>query len=150
MIKAIDVKENETAKKVVDLQKGSYTIEANIIGYYEIPPLKDTIASIRQCNEQFFGYYCDNILVGMISYHIEGNCIDICRVAVDPDYFRQGIARSLLLFVEETNKNIKKLLVSTGLKNSPAISLYTRYGFKQIELIESPEGIDLAVFEKFL
>jgi hypothetical protein len=32
-------------------------VEANIIGSYAIPPLKDTVDKLQQCGESFFGYY---------------------------------------------------------------------------------------------
>jgi ribosomal protein S18 acetylase RimI-like enzyme len=150
MIKAIDIKKDEMAKKVVDLQKISYEIEANLIGYYEIPTIMDTVDSIKQCDEEFYGYYSDDILVGIISYQIKENCLDICRVAVHPNYFRRGIAQSLLRFVERTNKAVVKLTVSTGLKNNPAVSLYVRNGFRKIGVEQPSEGLDLALFEKLL
>jgi hypothetical protein len=51
MIKKLDLKDTETAERVMELQIASYKIEAKIIGFYDIPPLKDTIGSLKVCDE---------------------------------------------------------------------------------------------------
>lgn len=53
-------------------------------------------------------------------------------------------------YVEQTDKAVKRLIVSTGLKNNPAVSLYTRNGFRKIGVEQPSEGLDLALFEKLL
>jgi ribosomal protein S18 acetylase RimI-like enzyme len=132
MIKHLDIKDANTAKQIVDLQKKSYIIEAELIGFYEIPPLKDTIDTVMKCEEVFYGYYEDNVLAGLISYKLEEDLMDIYRVAVCPEYFRKGIARKMIEFIEANNKGAGRITVSTGLKNQPAVSLYLKLGFKKV------------------
>ncbi|HAG42334.1 MAG TPA: GNAT family N-acetyltransferase, partial [Clostridium sp.] len=73
MIKQLDLKDKKVLEKVLDVQISSYKIEAEIIGFDEIPPLKDTINTLKQCNETFYGYFIDDILAGIISYKIEND-----------------------------------------------------------------------------
>ncbi len=148
MIKRLDSKDSRTAEQIVDLQKKSYIIEAELIGFYNIPPLKDTVDTIIQCDEVFYGYYTEDVLAGLISYKLEDDLLDIYRVAVHPEYFRKGIAGQLVQFIEEMNKGIKRIIVSTGLKNKPAVSLYLKLGFSKVSEVEVAEGVYVVSFEK--
>ncbi len=148
MIKRLDTKDNKTAEQIVDLQKRSYIVEAELIGFYDIPPLKDTIDTIIKCDEIFYGYYVEDMLAGLISYKLEEELLDIYRVAVRPEYFRKGIARQMIEFIEDMNRGIKRIIVSTGLKNQPAVSLYLKLGFKKLHEAEVAEGVFAVSFEK--
>lgn len=148
MIKRLDIKDTYTTEQIVDLQKQAYILEAELIDFYDIPPLKDTIDTLKQCDEIFYGYYADDVLAGLISYKLEEEVLDIYRVAVRPEYFRRGIARQMIEFVGSINNGIKRIIVSTGLKNQPAVSLYLRLGFKKVREVEVTEDVYIACFEK--
>jgi ribosomal protein S18 acetylase RimI-like enzyme len=148
MIKKLDLKNTETAMKVLDLQQNSYKIEAELIGFFDIPPLKDTIDSLMECNEIFFGYFEEEVLFGIISYKVIENTLDIHRVAVHPQFFRRGIAAKMLDFVEKLETDVKKVVVCTGKVNLPAISLYLKNGYRKTKDIEIGENVYITEFEK--
>ena len=148
MIKQLNSKDDETAKCVLNLQKASYKVEAEIMDFYDIPPLNDTIDSLKSCDEIFCGYYINDILAGIISYKIIENVLDISRVAVHPHFFRMGIAGKLINFIEEINRDISEAVVCTGKKNLPAVNLYLKNGFKKTKDIEVEKGIYLTEFNK--
>lgn len=148
MIKKLDLSNEETAKDILELQTASYKIEAELIGFSEIPPLKDTLDSLKKCQETFYGYYKDDALAGIISYKITDNILDIYRVAVHPSFFRMGIADALINFVENLHKYIGKAAVSTGKENLPAVSLYLKEGYKKVRDVKVSEGIYITEFEK--
>jgi len=148
MIKKLNLHDTETAKKVVELQKTSYKIEAALIGFYEIPPLMDTIESLKECGEIFYGYFIEDILAGIISYKLIDDTLDIHRVAVKPQFFRMGIAGKLVNFVEELEGSKNKIVVCTGRENTPAVSFYLKNGYKRTKDIEISKGIYLTQFEK--
>lgn len=148
MIKQLDINENSTASAIESLQKASYLIEAELINFYEIPPLKDTVLTIKQCDEVFYGFYIEESLCGLISYKVQEDLIDIHRVAVHPSSFRKGIAKQLIKHVEKINPNLKKIIVSTGAKNEPAVRLYLGLGFKKLREIEMEKGLYIVEFEK--
>ncbi|MEG0774303.1 GNAT family N-acetyltransferase [Clostridium sp.] len=150
MIKKLNLKDSDTVKSVLTVQMASYKVEADIIGFYEIPPLNDTINSLKECDEIFYGYYIKDILAGIISYKVIGNILDIHRVAVHPDFFRLGIAGNLINFIERLEPNINKIVVCTGKKNQPAIKLYFKNGYEVIGDMEINPGIYLTEFEKRL
>ena len=139
------------AQKILELQKASYPIEGELIGFADLPPLKDTVESLQHCGEAFYGYFAEGgRLAGILSYKQTGNVLDIHRVAVHPDFFRRGIARSLLGFLEDEAKKqcIMKIIVSTGKANTPAVRLYTQTGYTPIGELEVGPGIKITQFEK--
>lgn len=150
MIEKLDLKDIETARRVLELQISSYKIEAEIIGFKEIPPLKDTIDSLSLCDEIFYGYHINDILAGIISFKIIDNVLDIHRVAIHPAFFRMGIAGKLINFIEGLESNINKVVVCTGKENLPAVNLYLKNGYKKKKHIEISNGIYLTEFEKIL
>lgn len=148
MIKQLDVKDIKTAEKIVELQRRSYALEAELIGFYDIPPLKDTVEALNKCDENFYGYYEGDILAGLISYKRENGLLDIYRVAVHPGHFRKGIAAKLVGHIAGLNKGVNKIVVSTGLKNQPAVNLYLKLGFRKVREFEVAEGVYIACFER--
>ncbi len=150
MIERLNLKDIETAKRVIKLQMASYKIEAEIIGFYEIPPLKDTIDSLIACEEIFYGYNINDDLAGVISYKIIENILDIHRVAIHPMFFRRGIAVELVNFIEKLGSNINIVAVCTGKENLPAVNLYLKNGYKKKKDIEISKDIYLTEFEKVL
>ncbi|MCR1900223.1 GNAT family N-acetyltransferase [Irregularibacter muris] len=148
MIERLDLEDHKTTKKILELQKSAYKVEAELIGFYEIPPLKDTVESLKACGEIFYGYYIQDILAGMVSYKIVENVLDIHRVAVDPLYFRRGIANKLIHFIEDLERNVDRAVVCTGKKNLPAIHLYKENGYQKKREFEIAEGIYMIELEK--
>jgi ribosomal protein S18 acetylase RimI-like enzyme len=147
LIKKIDISNRKIAEEVLNVQIPSYKVEANIIGSYDIPPLKDTVDKLQQCGESFFGYYLQGDLCGAISLKIEKEEIDIHRLIVDPKHFRKGIAQCLLDFVEK-QEGIERIKVSTGSKNTPAVSFYKKNRFQKVNEVIVNEQISLTFFEK--
>ena len=96
------VKIQEDGRQVLTLQRESYLVEAALIGTADIPPLNETLEQLQACDETFYGWESDGSLVGIISYKLAESVVDIHRLFVHPDYFRQGIARKLLSFIEQT------------------------------------------------
>ncbi|GAE31629.1 GNAT family N-acetyltransferase [Alkalihalobacillus hemicellulosilyticus] len=149
MIKIIDINNSKYAEDVLNVQILSYRVEAEIIGSYEIPPLKDTVYTLQHCDETFFGYYENKELCGAISLKVVDDEIDIHRLIVHPNHFRKGIAQLLLNFIE-SKYEVKKIKVATGSKNSPAVRFYKKNGFQDIKEIMVNEQISLTFFEKKL
>lgn len=154
MIHHIQLESNSEILELLSLQLAAYRVEAELIGLDEIPPLKDGIPSIREADETFIGYYLPEdsakILVGAISYKREGCAVTICRLMVHPDYFRRGIARKLLGFVIDGQKQggAPRFIVSTGSANKPALQLYFSFGFKERSVRTVSPGILLATLER--
>ncbi|UAL50567.1 MULTISPECIES: GNAT family N-acetyltransferase [Metabacillus] len=148
MIKKIDITNPKFAEEVLNVQLPSYKVEAEIIDFYEIPPLKDTVETLLQCSETFFGYYISEELCGAISIKVEKDVMDIHRLIVHPNYFKKGIAKMLLDFIESHIEGIETIIVSTGSKNTPAVNFYEKNGFSKIGETRVNERLSLTSFKK--
>jgi ribosomal protein S18 acetylase RimI-like enzyme len=120
-----------------------------LINFMQIPPLLENTEDILNSEETYYGYFVEQDLGGIISYIIDKDVLDICKVAVYPDFFKRGIATALIRLVEQT-EGIKSMIVSTGLKNDPAVKLYTSLGFVETYVNEVEQGVFIAHFEKKL
>lgn len=140
MIKKLNQKYDETAKAIHHIFQVSYRIEANLIGAVDFPPLKRSILDFQNSSTNFYGYWKDNNLAGLMEIDLEDDSVHICSFLVDPHYFRQGIAIKLLNFAKNTFK-VESITVETGLANIPATRLYENFGFKEIEQFDTPIGI---------
>jgi ribosomal protein S18 acetylase RimI-like enzyme len=147
-IRALDLAGPEDAALLLALQLAAYEVEAALIGRRDLPPLHDTVDTLRACGETFCGYFESGELAGAVSYGRLGDTVDLHRVMVRPASFRRGIARALVAFVEAREADARRLIVSTGSLNTPARRLYTRLGFSEVGEREVAPGLLITLFEK--
>lgn len=150
MIQKLNVQDRDETTELLALQKLAYRKEADLIGSDQIPLLHETLEALQQSTETFYGYFLDGRLAGAVSYKHEGDLLDIYRMMVHPDYFRRGIARALLQFVERCEPDVKRIIVSTGSLNAPARTLYEREGFRVTTEEEIVSRLWITHFEKSL
>ncbi len=150
MIKKLDISRLEHANEVLLLQRGAYLLEARLINYHSIPPLLETLEELVKSNEIFYGYFVEAILAGIISFKIEDKVLDIYRVAVSPSYLKRGIATKLITYIENLHKEADKVIVSTGAKNTPAVKLYSKLGYKEKGINVVQGGLEIISFEKMM
>lgn len=143
----VNITGRKAAEEVLNLQITAYKIEAEIIGYPDIPPLRETIDKLQESRETFFGFYENDELCGVISFKREEDVIDIHRLFVHPGHFRKGIAQRLLNFIQKQD-GITALKVSTGSKNEPAITFYSRNGFEKVKKVVINKELSITFFEK--
>ncbi len=148
MIKQIDFHDKAILQELFELQRVSYLIEAELIDFFEIPPLMESIDDFTKCGETFLGYFDKGELAGAISFTIEGSELTICRMVVHPNHFRKGIAQNLLKAILETHPEINIYIVSTGKENTPAKNLYLKNGFQLVCDMEVAPGLFISNFEK--
>ncbi|MBD7945001.1 GNAT family N-acetyltransferase [Psychrobacillus sp. FSL K6-2684] len=136
MILLLDHHNQSVAEEMLEVQLPAYRKEVEIIGFDGIPQLKETTEDIKASKEIYIGKYEKEQLLGFISYEINGDEMDICRLVVHPNHFRKGIASELLKYVLDLAPNSVSVIVSTGAKNKPALTLYERHNFSKIKDIE--------------
>ena len=136
------------AERVLEIQHAAYAVEARLVGYDAIPPLHETLADLQARRLIFLGVTCDRMLAGVLGYRREADTVDIDRLAVDPRFFRRGLATRLLreLFVRE--RDATRFTVSTGFGNQPAVAFYERLGFHQVGFGEPIPGVRIVFLER--
>lgn len=147
MICSLSLDHRDTVQQIWALQHMAYPLEAELIGFTELPPLMDTFESISSCGETFYGYVSeDGELVGAIAVELEEDQVTISRMMVHPGHFRKGIAASLIQHVLDLYSAASLFVVSTGTKNTPAVTLYEKFGFKPKDTFEVAPGVVLTEF----
>lgn len=150
VIAAIQITDPRAASQILELQKLSYRVEANLIGSDAIPALHENLEQLQHCGEAFYGFFEEQILCGAISFKLERQTLDIHRVMVHPNHFRKGIAQQLLEFVLKLEFNAERCIVQTGALNTPAIRLYQKLGFTALEQREVAPDLWVCVLKKKL
>ena len=102
---------------------------------------------IRHSNALFYGFIESESesesesLAAVIEVVIDKQILHIDSLTVDPDYFRKGIAKKLLNYALN-EFNLSEAMVETAVLNSPAISLYKKYGFIEFKRWTPSHGIE--------
>ena len=134
-------------EQLFSLQKKAYAVEAELIGFHDIPPLIETFDQFLRCKETFIVFFVEGAIAGAISYKNESGQVEICRMIVHPDHFRKGIANALLTHLE-ISVPWEKLSVSTGALNQPARKLYEKNGFIHTKDVEVAPKFFISLYEK--
>lgn len=130
------------AERIWATFQGAYRIEAALLGVDSFPPLERSIDSIQGAGSCF--WYCEgrNCLAGVLEVEGTTSGLSICSLAVAPEFFRQGVASALLSHLLRAKDSVS-VSVQTAVLNTPAISLYKRFGFKESKSWTSNDGIEL-------
>ncbi|MFC4140094.1 MULTISPECIES: N-acetyltransferase [unclassified Microbacterium] len=112
------------------IQRDAYQVEAALIGDDRIPALSETEADLLAAD---LSWIMDRdsagTIRGAVGFRVEDDEVDIDRLIVDPRCHRRGIGRRLVL---DVLTNGSRALVSTGLLNKPARSLYEGLAFTHV------------------
>lgn len=152
-IARLNVCDTTMAKRLLEIQRESYRVEADLIGLEQIPAMNDTLKTLQASKESFIGGFLrtqdhPNDLVGVLGYARSQNTVQICRLVVHPDHFRRGFGRALLRAALQLEQDAKTFVVSTGSNNGPAVRLYESEGFKEVGRYEVAGGVTLSQFER--
>jgi ribosomal protein S18 acetylase RimI-like enzyme len=147
MIIKINNKSNKIAKEIRGIFQASYAIEAEMLKAIDFPPLKRTISQFLNSNSEFYAYYLNQNIAGVIEIENNQDLTHIQSLVVYPKYFRKGIGRKLVQFVLDTYKSII-FTVETGVDNHPAIQLYTSLGFEEQDQWNTNHGVRKVRFKK--
>jgi ribosomal protein S18 acetylase RimI-like enzyme len=146
-IAVLDHHDRELAGRIRDLQRASYAVEAELIGFNQMPPLVETTSDIARLDLIVLGDVERETLRGLLGYRRDADVVDIDRLAVDPEYFRNGIGRALLEELHRRELDADRFEVSTGAANEPALALYRAVGYR-LKRQEVSRGVRLVHLER--
>lgn len=139
----LDLTDDTTAIAVHAVGLRSYRVEADLIGFDDIPPLHESLEDMRAQPLRWLGCRADGVPVAFITW-AQDDVVDIDRLCVDPSWFRRGLATTLLhALLDRTEGDV---IVPTGAENTPAVSLYVRSGFTRTGTVEPAPGLKITTF----
>ena len=147
MIQKLKNSDREVSKNIRSVFQASYAIEAKLLNAVDFPPLKRTLESYIKCDNDFFGYFKNKELAGVIEIKHHETFTHIQSLVVHPNFFRQGIGKELMTFVLNSFP-LKPIIVETGLKNGPATELYKKFNLIEVKQWDTNHGIRKIRFER--
>ncbi|MEV0794247.1 GNAT family N-acetyltransferase [Kribbella sp. NPDC050459] len=147
MITPLDVTDRTLAERLLTIQHAAYAVEAELIGFDGIPPLREDLDGLMSSTEHWLGRYEGTLLVGAIAYELSDDTVEIDRLVVDPAHARRGHGRALLDHLDRVAPRPVSL-VSTGSANTPAVALYTSRGYAAVAELEVAPGISITQFRR--
>lgn len=132
-------------EEILNLQKLAFISEAELYNDYNIEPLKQTIASVREDFKIhiFLKAVCNNKIVGSVKgRETDGYCW-IGKLIVHPEFQNKGIGRRLMREIEGLFPNIKQFQLYTGNRSQKNIHLYESLGYKKQGLLKDEKTPDV-------
>lgn len=146
-LKEVPLKEFSQAQQMLEIQRNAYAVEAELIGFDEIPARFETIEVIQNLPGTSYGLYIEERLIGFVTIEASEKTVEITKLCIDPTYFRARLATTLLEHVLSIHED-KLVYVHTGKHNGPAKRLYTKLGFEPSAEFEPEPGVTLIRFTR--
>ena len=143
----LEHRDRGVARRIRDVQRASYAVEAKLIGFDQMPGLVEDVEDVTNLTLTILGSLDESELQGLLGYARIGDVVGIDRLAVHPAWFRRGTGRSLMEALHLREADASRFEVSTGADNCPAIFLYRRLGYEPVGS-ESKQGVRLMHFAR--
>ena len=120
------------AEAILALQKLAYEREARRYQDWTIPPLVETLDSVRQqiARHVVLKAIVDGRLAGSVRGVVTDGVCEVCRLSVDPALQRRGIGSALIAAVEARFPDIQAFELFTGNRSVENLRLYDRHGYR--------------------
>jgi ribosomal protein S18 acetylase RimI-like enzyme len=141
MLTKLNHSNEEVANQIYTIFQSSYKVEAQLIGILDFPPLLRGTEDIKNSNTNFYGYFENNSLAGIIEIALDNKHLEIHSLTVEPGYFRNGIADKLVNYIIG-NFDYTEAIVETAVVNIPAVNLYKKHGFIEFRRWIAERGIE--------
>jgi ribosomal protein S18 acetylase RimI-like enzyme len=138
------------AEAILALQKIAYESEARRYNDWTIPPLVETIDTVRRqiADHVVLKAMVDGRLAGSARGVVTGNVCEVCRLSVDPALQRRGIGSTLILAIEARFPAIEAFELFTGDRSVENLRLYERHGYVRFKTEPVSPAVSLVFLRK--
>ena len=134
------------ARQIWQLGQQAYTVEAGLIGAANFPPLKRSAFQIGASQSSLFGIIESGELLAAAELEEGRDGLLISSFVVTSQRLRSGLGSRLLQgILDFTSQSCVR--VRTAIKNTPAIKLYEKFGFKESLRTTSVDGVDIVTLQ---
>ena len=121
----------------------AYLVEAELLGVSDFVPLRRTAEDIASSEALFLGISTDGTLAAVAEVvRPEPHGTHIDSLVVLPSRFRRGLGKAMVRHIVGAHPS-DAITVSTGVRNQPALMLYTSQGFREHRLWSTNDGIPM-------
>ena len=123
--------DKEDLRSILELQYLAYRSEAELLGNFDIPPLKQTIEDVQrefQNGIVLKAVTADDTITGSVRGYAENGTLFVGKLIVHPDFQKRGIGTQLLQEIENVCPQPRYELFTSD-KSSRNMRLYERLGY---------------------
>lgn len=135
---------------ILKLQKLCFQSEAAIYGACAVPPLSQTLKSIREefKAKTFLKMTLEGVLAGSIrAYQTEG-VVRLEKLMVHPDFQNHGFGGRLIRAAEGLFPDARAFELMTGKESLKNIHLYTKHGYRAVREEPGTAGAVMVYMQK--
>jgi len=150
MVMTISKATKNDMKDILELQYLAYQSEAELVGNFDIPPLKQTLDELLQEYENGIVLKAVNgngQIIGSVRGYIKNGTLFIGKLIVRPDMQGNGIGTLLLQEIERISPQSRYELF-TSTKSIRNVKLYERLGYKKFKTVTIAQDLEFVYLEK--
>lgn len=136
---------------ILALQKASFSIVAEKMNNFDIPPLLQTLDEIMKEYQQGVILKCvsdDNKIIGSVRGVADENGVcHIGKLIVHPDFQNRGIGKKLMYEIETFFQKCHMFSLFTGENTPNTLQLYEKVGYNIVSIM-NVDGINMIIMEK--
>jgi ribosomal protein S18 acetylase RimI-like enzyme len=142
--------EIEDAEEILSLQKRAYESEARLYNDWSIPPLTQSLSSLKAeiLSGGVLKYSQSTVIIGSVRASLQDGKCEIGRLIVAPEFQGQGIGSTLLSAIEAKFSQAQSFELFTGSKSDGNIRLYRRHGYEIVGTKELSPAVTFVFMSK--
>jgi GNAT superfamily N-acetyltransferase len=140
----------DEASPILELQRRAYLSEAALYDNFQIPPMVQTVASLRQEIESqvvLIATLANSLVASVRGQQVEGIAY-LGRFVVEPRMQGRGIGTALIGALEQCFSTARMLELFTGHRSEGNLRLYRRLGYAEVRRQKVDDRLTLVFLQK--
>ncbi len=140
------------AEMILGIQQLAYRDEAKLHNDFKIPPLTQTVKSLKSefNTHVFLKAEVDSMIVGSVRGVKKNDVCYLGRLMVLPRYQGKGIGAALLQEIEKHYTDVKRFELFTGSSSVENIHFYKKLGYQEFKLEPLNDEVTFVYMEKLI